>query len=137
MKKLAFPAAALALFLLAGCKSATVAGTYTFEKTTLDLKDDKSFTLGQSDAPQGNLQGKWSEQADKVVLNGDTVGGKPIDDLLKGLEKMGVKGKPLDDLKTMLTHMEATENADKTTLTISMPAVGRQSAKSVTLTKSK
>lgn len=132
VKRFALPLLIIAAVAAVGCKGGSLAGNYKGDQGILALKEDKSFTLTNEKAPQGAAAGKWEMQGEKLHLKLETIGGKPVDEFLKQMEKLAASfGKKPDaaqmkKAEDQMKDMEVAVSEDKKTLTIGMPGQGQQ-----------
>jgi hypothetical protein len=139
MKKLAFPLLALAVLALVGCKSSSLAGTYTADKATLELKEDKTFSLGQGGNNKNTLAGTWGQDGNKLILTGETIDGKPIKEAVADLTKQfGTMIKPdaIAKVEQALSHVEGQVSDDKKSIVVTGPSQGGRPGTVLTFVKS-
>jgi len=92
---------AFAVALIGGCKSpeSQIVGTWTAQGTSVVFKADKTFS---QTAQAMTATGKWSLNAKKVNMVVETIQGKPAEDALQQLAKMGVAADKIAKAKESL-----------------------------------
>ena len=118
MNRITLLLALLCALLLSGCASPEKAfiGSWTASGQTLDLKEDKTFTL----SGQAPMDGTWSVKEKKATLIPKNLGGKPIDQFLdenaKAAAKMGIPKSQIDaglaQIRERLKSIEVTMDDD-------------------------
>ncbi len=131
--------AILATAMVGGCKNkeSQIAGKWADDKgQTVEFKADKSFLQGTGNTA---TTGKWTFADPTITVSIEALGGKPIDEALKGFSDLAMKMNPngkkpdLAKLKAELASITMTLSDDGKKMTMKMPA--GSNAPAVTLTK--